>query len=117
MRVSPQAAAVFEGGRASYQAGRRPAFPLGEEAVGWMAARYGLFPTNEPLPWTLPPASEEQRLIASGRALAERLRSELRHFQSTRPGGLHDEQLNELLALVNQWVAALTQSTTVGTAT
>src|ERR1700730_5875141 len=45
---------------------------------------------------------------ASGRELLERLRSELRHFQETRPGRLHDEQLAEALDLVNSWLAELT---------
>lgn len=108
MRVHAQETTVFERGRASYHAGERPALGLGEDALGWLAARHRLFPGSEPLPWTFPATSEKERVIASGRELLERLRSELRHFQETRPGRLHDEQLGEALDLVNSWLAELT---------
>jgi hypothetical protein len=108
MRVHAHETTVFERGRALYHAGERPALGLGEDALGWLAARHMLFPESEPLPWTLPAKSEKERVIASGRELMERLRSELRHFQETRPGRLYDEQLREALAVVNSWLAELT---------
>jgi hypothetical protein len=108
MRVHAQETTVFERGRTSYHAGERPALALGEEAVGWLAARHTLFPGSEPLPWTVPAQSEKERVIASGRELVERLRSELRHFQETRPGRLHDEQLGKALDLLSSWLPELT---------
>jgi hypothetical protein len=108
MRVHPEETTAFERGRASFHAGDRPALGLGEDALGWLSARHELFPADEPLPWTLPAKTEKERVIASGRELLERLRSELRHFQETRPGRLHDEQLAEALDLVDSWLAELT---------
>lgn len=108
MRVHVHEATVFERGQAFYQAGKRPGLGLGEDALGWLASRHALFPPDEPLPWTMPPTSERERVIASGREIAERLRSELRHFQATRPGRLEDEQVREVLDLVNSWLVELT---------
>ena len=108
MRVHAQGTTAFERGRASFHAGERPALGLGEDALGWLSARHALFAVDELLPWTLPAKTEKERVIASGRELVERLRSELRHFQETRPGRLHDEQLTEALDLVNSWLAELT---------
>jgi len=108
MRVHAAEAAAFERGRALYHARKRPAFAAGEDALGWLTARHQLFTPSEPLPWTIPPESDKERLIASGRGLAERLRSELRHFRETRAGRLRDDQLGEVLDLLNAWLAELT---------
>lgn len=108
MRAHAHETTVFKRGRVAYHAGERPALGLGEDALGWLAARHTLFPGTEPLPWTIPAKSAKERLIASGRELIEGLRSELRHFQETRPGCLHDEQLGEALDVVNSWLAELT---------
>lgn len=101
-------AEAFEAGRAQSHAGERPGFMEAERALGWLSERHQLFSSGEVLPWTVAPASEKDRLVASGYELAEQLRSELRHFPEYRQARAADAQLSEVLELLGSWIAELT---------